>query len=137
MRCAVRLSKETGRHPDCNSKGTPKLEQLKMSMVEHLGDARAGTTQYEHGARNIKLVHQLGTRAFQRSSAKRFSEEQNKRRSSATERLDELEVTPFDGDEEESVCRGYSIGLHRAKLAWKNTSWISTSHQLSIDPEEL
>ncbi|KZV50385.1 hypothetical protein F511_36068 [Dorcoceras hygrometricum] len=54
-----------------------------------------------------------------------------------SERLDELEKTTFDGDEEESVCSGYSISLHRAKLAWKNASWISTSHQLSIDPEEL
>ncbi|KZV41899.1 shikimate kinase, chloroplastic-like [Dorcoceras hygrometricum] len=54
-----------------------------------------------------------------------------------SERLDEIEVTPFDGDEEESVCKGYLISLHRTKLAWKNASWISTSHQIGIDPDKL
>ncbi|KZV49454.1 hypothetical protein F511_30521 [Dorcoceras hygrometricum] len=41
-------------------------------------NARAGTAEDFQDARNIKLVHQLGTRAVQRSSAeKRFGEKQN------------------------------------------------------------
>ncbi|KZV49799.1 putative LRR receptor-like serine/threonine-protein kinase [Dorcoceras hygrometricum] len=56
------LIKKTGRYPDWNIKGTPKLEQLKMSTLEQRGDARAGTTEDFQGAGNIKLVHQLGPR---------------------------------------------------------------------------
>ncbi|KZV27135.1 hypothetical protein F511_12673 [Dorcoceras hygrometricum] len=73
----VHLIKKTERYPDWNSKGTPKLKQLKIYTLEQLGDTRDGTTEDFQDVGNIKLVHQIGTRAVQRTSAERFGEEHN------------------------------------------------------------
>ncbi|KZV27737.1 hypothetical protein F511_40721 [Dorcoceras hygrometricum] len=58
-------------------------------------------------------------------------------RSCFNERLNEFEVTPAIGAEEESVRKGYSICLDWAKRVRNDASLMITLQQLNIHPEEL
>ncbi|KZV54250.1 TMV resistance protein N-like [Dorcoceras hygrometricum] len=51
------------KYPDWNSEGTSKMVRLKISMLEQFGDARAGIAEEIRIVGNVKLVHQLDTRA--------------------------------------------------------------------------
>ncbi|KZV33001.1 hypothetical protein F511_24531 [Dorcoceras hygrometricum] len=131
---AVHLSKETGRHPDWNSEGMPKLEQLKMSTLDSEGtpELKQHKTNRVQGTSSwltslpsdrVQIRSQAQVRRTQLSNQlKDHLGGQLRYTSCFSERLNELEVTLVDGDEEESVCRGYSIDLHRAKLPWKDVS---------------
>ncbi|KZV18717.1 hypothetical protein F511_39850 [Dorcoceras hygrometricum] len=87
----------------------------EMSFYERMGETLAH--QYGGSAAHNKVSYSLKLSCFGES-------------------IDELEATPTIGVEEESVRKGYSISLHRAKLVWKDASWISTLHQLSFDSED-
>ncbi|KZV53951.1 NAC domain-containing protein 78-like [Dorcoceras hygrometricum] len=104
----------------------------QASLVEDIfvGTVRGRPSWYSRrvsGCNNIKLVHQLGTRASPEQQFKCSDQAQHEEQCSSTDqvqrssavhkRLDELEVTPTIGSEQESVRKGYSISLHRAKLS--------------------
>ncbi|KZV57586.1 endonuclease precursor-like [Dorcoceras hygrometricum] len=82
----------------------------------YVGTVRGRPSWYNtdgQGARNIKLVHQLDTRAT-KDQAQKNSMKSITVQAQINERLDELEETPFDGEEEEFVLgtRSVSIGLN-------------------------